>query len=748
MGPDSQKVLGRSHDGRIFGWSLGWKAAAGFIGGLTALLITAGLMYFSIIQVRRDAAAISNTQAVLKELGALNANISTLASAQRSYINTDDSHWLAVAQQSRQAIQEEFGVLHTLTSTNPQHRRLLEQLEAGVQKRIQWGDQNVDVRQTNGLAAAEKMFEAGGGLVLAAQVRELFAQMEEEGYALLARQQASERATTTKAFFILPLGPFLGVALLSMSLFLLNRENRERLAAEEQTRSYYREITNIKAAVDEHAIVAFTDAKGKITYVNDKFCQISKYSREELIGQDHRIINSGYHGKAFIRDLWTTILGGKAWHGEIRNRAKDGSIYWVDTTIVPFLDVNGKPRQFVAIRTDVTAQKKAEQAAGHLAAIVESSDDAVVGKTLAGVVTSWNAGAEKLFGYNAAEIIGQPILRLIPPARAHEEAEILERIRRGECVRTFDTERLRKDGSIVPISVTVSPIRDAEGSVIGASKVARDITERRQAEAALREAYENLEQKVRERTAELRLAKERAEAADRTKSHFLASMSHELRTPLNGIIGFSEFLVDGKPGELNPKQREYLQDILSSGRHLLQLINDVLDLAKIEAGRIQFMPEKFPLRTAIDEACAVTGPMARTKIIEVVTTVSAELNGVVLDPVRFKQVVYNLLSNALKFTDRGGRVEIFCQPAETGRFRLAVKDSGIGIKPEDLSRLFREFEQIDSGRGRRYEGTGLGLALTRRLVELQGGEISVESESGKGSTFTVTLPLAFGEAKS
>ena len=516
---------------------------------------------------------------------------------------------------------------------------------------------------------------------------------------------------------------------------------------EERLQASKKEIADLKAALDQHAIVAITDPQGKITYVNDNFCAISKYARAELLGQDHRIINSGYHPKEFMRDLWTTIAHGKVWKGQIKNKAKDGSFYWVDTTIVPFLKTDGKPRQFVAIRADITKLKQAEAAAAQLAAIVASSEDAIIGKDLHGVVTSWNAGSERLFGYNADEMVGQSITRLIPVDRHQEETEILRRIQRGESIQHFDTQRRRKDGSLVTISVTVSPIKDSTGKIVGASKVARDITERKKAEEALRESHENLERKVAERTGELQQAKEHAEAAGRAKSEFLASMSHELRTPLNGIIGFSEFLVDGKPGPLNPKQKEYLQDILNSGRHLLELINDVLDLAKVEAGKIELIPESFPLRKAVGEVCAVAGPIAQKKQLLVSVTIAPELVEVTLDQMRFRQVVYNLLSNALKFTDNGGRVEIVCALRGSDSFTLVVKDTGIGIKAEDLARLFKEFEQIESGAARRYEGTGLGLALTRKIVEMQGGRISVESQVGRGTAFTVILPLTFRKAK-
>ena len=266
------------------------------------------------------------------------------------------------------------------------------------------------------------------------------------------------------------------------------------------------------------------------------------------------------------------------------------------------------------------------------------------------------------------------------------------------------------------------------------ASLAVEVAERRQAEAGLKALNETLEQRVLERTVQ-------AETANRMKSEFLANMSHELRTPLNGIIGFAEFLVDGKPGTLNPKQKEYLEDILNSGRHLLQLINDVLDLAKVEAGKMELSPERFALREAIEEVCAVAKTIAQKKSIQIEVDVAPDLSDVTLDQQKLKQILYNLLSNAVKFTDDGGKVEIRAAMHDAHCFKLVVKDTGIGIKPEDLQRLFKDFEQLESGGSRRYEGTGLGLALTRKIVESQGGEVNVESEAGKGSSFTVVLPL-------
>jgi protein-histidine pros-kinase len=281
---------------------------------------------------------------------------------------------------------------------------------------------------------------------------------------------------------------------------------------------------------------------------------------------------------------------------------------------------------------------------------------------------------------------------------------------------------LRKDGSEFPVEISLSPLKTDGGTLV--MSAIRDITSRKVIERALQEKNVELER------------------ANQAKDRFLASMSHELRTPLNGIIGFAEFLVDGKPGSLNDKQKEYLGDILNSGRHLLHLINDMLDLVKIQAGRVDLALENFSIRDAISEVCTGVHPLAVSKAIELTVTICAGIGFVTLDQQRFKQILYNLLSNALKFTDDHGHVGIDVTPVEGGCFRLVVSDDGIGIRAEDIGRLFTEFEQLETGTARRFGGTGLGLALTRKLVELHGGEIDVESEIGKGSRFGVVLPLA------
>jgi PAS domain S-box-containing protein len=249
-------------------------------------------------------------------------------------------------------------------------------------------------------------------------------------------------------------------------------------------------------------------------------------------------------------------------------------------------------------------------------------------------------------------------------------------------------------------------------------------------------------QKLQATNQQLERANRGLEAAGRHKSEFLAGMSHELRTPLNGIIGFSEFLIDEKPGPLLPKQKEYLGDVLNSANHLLQLINDVLDMAKVESGKMDLHPERFSVREVIGEVTAVVEGIARKKHVSLAAETGDGLDAVHLDLQKFKQVLYNLLSNAVKFTNAGGSVHIHARRLEPDQLEVRVRDTGIGIRAEDMNQLFIEFAQLDSGTARRFEGTGLGLALTKKIVELQSGCIKVESEPGKGSTFTVILPLS------
>jgi PAS domain S-box-containing protein len=368
-----------------------------------------------------------------------------------------------------------------------------------------------------------------------------------------------------------------------------------------------------------------------------------------------------------------------------------------------------------------------------LAAIVDSSDDAIISKDLNGAITSWNHSAERLFGYRANEMIGKSIRLIIPEDRWEEEATILARLRRGERIDHFQTVRIRKNGEPVDVSLTISPIKDPSEKIIGASKVARDMTE----ELRLR-------RELLERNRELDAQRRRAEDSSRLESEFLASMSHELRTPLNSIIGFSELLLNSPDGDLRTEQREYLSDILRSGVHLLALIDQVLDVSMFESGKGRLAPEPFALAEAVSEVERTLRPEVERWGLTLRTVVGPGLETVVLDRIRFKQILLNLLANAVKFTHQGGRIAVVAQRTGPDRFTVRIEDTGIGIAPEDVPRLFRRFEQLDAGPGRRFPGSGLGLYVTKRWVELHGGGIEVQSQVGMGTIFSVDLPLSVG----
>jgi PAS domain S-box-containing protein len=344
-----------------------------------------------------------------------------------------------------------------------------------------------------------------------------------------------------------------------------------------------------------------------------------------------------------------------------------------------------------------------------------------------GRISDVNPFLIEMLGYSHGELVGKPIWELGPFRDIVSNKAKFEQLHQQGYVLYENLSLETREGGKIAVEFVSNVYQAGDRNVIQCN--VRDITERKRAEETARRMREMEEQK--------RLAME----ANRMKSEFLANMSHELRTPLSNIIGFSEFLKEGKPGQLNPKQGEYVNDILNSGRHLLQLINDILDLSKVEAGKMELHPEMFEVKKVIEEVCSISMPMAQKRNISIRREVDTAINEVTLDVRKFKQVIFNLLSNAIRFSDDGGSVEISVRPHDATALRVQVKDTGVGIKAEDLGKLFAEFQQLDSGPARRHEGTGLGLSLTKKIVEFQNGNITVASEPGKGSTFTVILPL-------
>ena len=463
-----------------------------------------------------------------------------------------------------------------------------------------------------------------------------------------------------------------------------------------------------------------TDLHGAITAWNKAAERLFGFTATEAIGQSVRILIP------LARQHEQDELTARAEHGETIDSLEtlgmrhDGSLVPIAMTVTALRGSDGGVVGVSRTARDLSGRRRVDPGALRLAAIVESSDDAIVGKDLNGIVFSWNLAAERIFGYTAEEMIGRSIRTIIPDDRQSEEDDVIARIHRGERVHHFETVRRRKDGSMVPISLTISPIRNPDGVVVGASKIARDITERKLAEA--------------ERTRLLNVVQE----TSRLKDEFLATLSHELRTPLNAILGYTRMLRSGLIAE--DKKERALDTIERNASSLTEIIEDVLDVSRIISGKIRLNVRPVDLPTVIRESIEAVRPAADARQIRIECILSsvAPVSG---DPERLQQILWNLVSNAVKFTDRGGRVQIRLEQVAS-HVELIVSDTGIGIAPEFLPFVFERFRQADSGVTREHGGLGLGLAITRHLVEMHGGTIEVSSRGrGGGATFRVKLPL-------
>ncbi|WP_153111394.1 response regulator [Propionivibrio limicola] len=618
------------------------------------------------------------------------------------------------------------------------------------------------------------------------------------------------------------------------------------------------DLSNQMFALDQHAIVSMTDVNGKITYANDKFCRISGYSREELLGQSHRIVKSGIHPPSLYADMWATIKAGRVWHGEVCNRARDGSLYWVDASIVPFLNAQGIPYQYISIRSDISLRKAQEAA-------IKAAEERLrhITNTVPGVVfqleikdgrewryTFVSERVRDVRGLEPEALLADAslaILQVVEDDRDHVRDGLQKAAVAGSKWRDEYRVRLPNGairwlhGEVVPES---EPAQDGAAVLTG---IWQDVTELKEADARLREVTDDipvavyqyvrpldgkhslpfmsrniehicgltaseamgdvnalfslfhadegdaLEASIREsmvsmamwshdfrlihkktgkiawvhaesrpkllpdgavlwngyladiteakRVAEeLRQAKEAAEAASRAKSEFLANMSHEIRTPMNGVVGMTDLLLDTA---LDEEQREYLQIVKSSSEALLTVINDILDFSRIEAGKLLIETISFNLWRTVGDALKTLALRASSKGLELVCDLAPDVPVFVLgDPGRLRQILLNLLGNAIKFTEKGQvvlRIAVERRTEAACDLRFSVIDTGIGIPEEKLGTIFEAFTQEDGSITRKYGGTGLGLTISSRLVAALGGRIWVQSEHGQGSAFHFTV---------
>jgi PAS domain S-box-containing protein len=470
------------------------------------------------------------------------------------------------------------------------------------------------------------------------------------------------------------------------------------------------------------------DLNGVITSWNKAAERIFGYSAHEIVGKPDTVLYPPERVGEEAEFLLRVRQGECVEHFETLRLAKDGRSVDVSVTMSPVKDAQGRIVGASSVARDVTERNRSSHADLLLAAIVSSSDDAIISKSLEGIITSWNEGARRIFGYSADEAIGQPVTMLIPESRRDEEPKIIERLRRGERFDHFETIRVRKNGEKFPVSLTISPVRNAAGRIVGASKIARDITERKRAADEREQLLESE-----------RAARSQAENANRMKDEFLSTVSHELRTPLNAIVGWTEVL---EGGEQSREDIIYGVNVIKRNALMqAQLIEDLLDLGRISSGMMTLDIVPVDIRAIIAEAMASVEHGARAKRITITPRIGW-IRGVLGDAKRLQQVTWNLLTNAIKFTPSGGKILITASRVNS-RIEISVADSGQGMPADFLPHIFERFRQADSSTTRRHGGLGIGLALVKQLIELHGGDVRAESPGpGLGATFTLSLPVA------
>jgi PAS domain S-box-containing protein len=509
----------------------------------------------------------------------------------------------------------------------------------------------------------------------------------------------------------------------------LRAELAGRMAAEEQFRLVMENLADM---------VAVLDLEGRRIYNSPSYVRIlgdthqlqGTSSFEQIHAEDRERVKA-----AFLE----TVRTGRGHRLEYRLVDREGRPRYIESQGSVIRDDRGAVFRVVVVSRDITERRQTES-------ILQENETRyrflfehnpmpmLIYERGSLRLLAVNEAFLRHYGYSREESLALLLTDLYPEEQKEKIASLIPTLRGHAYVGEW--RHRRRDGSYLTIVVSSHDLvyegRQARVAVM------TDISDRKRAEEELRQARDGLELRVAERTAELVAAKDRAEAADRLKSAFLATMSHELRTPLNSIIGFTGVILQGLAGPLTAEQRKQLDMVRESARHLLALINDVLDISKIEAGQIELVPAAFDLRGSIQSAVRAVEPLAARKQLPVLVDIAPEVGVLTNDKRRVEQVLLNLLSNAIKFTEHG-EVRLSAR-AELGGVRVSVKDTGIGIKPEDFSRLFQPFRQLDTGLTRQHEGTGLGLVICKRLVERMGGAITVESRAGAGSTFAFTLP--------
>lgn len=549
----------------------------------------------------------------------------------------------------------------------------------------------------------------------------------------------------------------------------VNRNYIENILLRHEANQKEIELRNQQYALDQHAIVTTANMRGEITHANDKFLEVSGYKRDEVLGQNHRLVSSQFHSREFFQDMWRTIARGHVWHGEIKNKTQDGSYYWVDSTIVPFLNAQGKPYQYISMRTDITPLKSLQKS------MTNDRNDALVRAQVAQILQEQSnleirlrealASIASIDDVKEAAKIGlylidentqeltlsvtygdfpadgdaatscETLQRYIHEATSNSKELDIKK----QCLYVQMSDRnmvhghyvvplFRQDHVLGLLFIFTSPSPSQDQSRLDTLNFIGDMI-------SLAIANEHLK-------TDMEQARENAEAMAQAKSDFLANMSHEIRTPMNGVLGMLDLLSDMP---LDSKSKNFVDVAQNSAEMLLTVINDILDLSKIESGKLKIENIQFDLKKSVEDAAVLLSKQAMQKGLELSCFIDPGLHSSLQgDSMRLQQILTNLISNAIKFTDEGEvaiAVNSLRENDGQSLIRLEVHDTGIGITQQNQTTLFDAFTQADTSTSRKYGGTGLGLAISKHLAEMMGGNIGVESKKGSGSTFWVEIPF-------
>ncbi len=500
----------------------------------------------------------------------------------------------------------------------------------------------------------------------------------------------------------------------------------------------YKKEAQIRQLIEEQqtildcslTMIYYKDKDNRFVRVNNSMAKLNGKSKDEMEGKtcwylypkelaenywmdDQEVMNSGIP-KINIEEYMKTPSGLKI----------------IQTDKFPYRNSQNEVIGIIGFSKDITDIRKIDEDYKKLAAIVESAEDAIIGKDAQGYIISWNKGAESMYGYKSEEVLGKHFTKTLVLEDRETDMEVVALRTNSHQKNNYETLRRKKDGKCINVSLTISPVKNIRGEIVGTSTIAHDITKRIKAEAGLLKAYRDME-----------LLTEKLKETAKVKSEFMASMSHELRTPLNSINGFSEILYDESFGELNAKQKKYVHNIYTSGKSLLLIINQILEMAVVEAGKMILTISKIDIKALLNEVLMVLDNMMVKKNLHFKLTIPEILPALEGDELKVKEVLFNLISNAVKYTPDNKNIGVNMEIKERN-IVIEIWDEGIGIAPEDMEKIFEGFYRVDSSYTRTIEGTGLGLSLTRKIVELHGGVVSVESEGpGLGTSVKFTLPL-------